>query len=371
MNDIMGEASGSIASGNGGNAAVANNNNNNGNVNNNGKAAVVAAVGANCGEKISAAVTKVLQGYDWTLVPVAIKLLSESEKKPFIEEADRLRVIHKREHPDYKYQPRRRKQNGPAGRDSSPSRSQSNVTFNVSRSLKQEDMSPRGAQGPNSPQSRASSSPPTTPNQGLSPPTPPTTPRGQHYVNQGNQPQQNSTMYHQDLVITSSSESPHQQQDFRYIEVGDGLPIEEGQLNGLGSLGGVGLNIPLNLQECEVESNELDQYLRPQVPPVHIPAPTTTSSQWVFNRYEDEVERPSKRHCSDQAIAETSWEDRSQEIVRYHELQPPLPPMQYISSSHNAHYSHASAQMSHPHVSTSYAQYQRYVPGIETWPHYM
>lgn len=101
---------------------------------------------------------------------------------------------------------------------------------------------------------------------------------------QGNQQQQNSTMYHQDLVITSSSESPHQQQDFRYIEVGDGLPIEEGQLNGLGSLGGVGLNIPLNLQECEVESNELDQYLRPQVPPVHIPAPTTTSSQWVFNR---------------------------------------------------------------------------------------
>lgn len=89
------------------------------------------------------------------------------------------------------------------------------------------------------------------------------------------------------------------------------------------------------------------------------------------SRYEDEVERPSKRHCSDQPIAETSWEDRSQEIVRYHELQPPLPPMQYISSSHNAHYSHASTQMSHPHVSTSYAQYQRYVPGIETWPHYM
>lgn len=76
MNDIMGEASGAIASSNGGIATVANNNNNNNNsnVNNNGKAAVVAAaVGANCGEKISAAVTKVLQGYDWTLVPVAIK----------------------------------------------------------------------------------------------------------------------------------------------------------------------------------------------------------------------------------------------------------------------------------------------------------
>lgn len=94
-------------------------------------------------------------------------------------------------------------------------------------------------------------------------------------------------MYQQDLVITSSSESLHQQQagvDFRYIEVGDGLPIEEGQLNGLASLSGVGLNIPLNLQECEVESNELDQYLRPQVPPVHIPATSTPSPQWIFNR---------------------------------------------------------------------------------------
>lgn len=98
--------------------------------------------------------------------------------------------------------------------------------------------------------------------------------------------------HHQELGIGGSTESSHQHQhqpgvDFRYIEVGDGLPIEEGQLNGLGSLAAVGLNLPLNLQECEVESNELDQYLRPQVPPpVHVPAPTTTSSSspWIFNR---------------------------------------------------------------------------------------
>ncbi|RLU22328.1 hypothetical protein DMN91_004606 [Ooceraea biroi] len=428
MNDVKPESSSTSIPSAGGN----NNNNSNSIGNGNGKAsaavaAAAAAVTANGGEGISAAVAKVLQGYDWTLVPVATKgsgdkraahvkrpmnafmvwaqaarrkladqypqlhnaelsktlgklwrLLSDNDKKPFIEEADRLRVIHKREHPDYKYQPRRRKQNGSAStRESSPARNQSNVTFSVSRSLKQEDMSPRGVQGPNSPQSGVSSSPPTTPGQGLSPPTPPTTPRGQHYVNQSNQLLQNNTVYYQELVSnTPSSESPHQQPsvDLRYIEIGDSLPGEENQLNGLGTLGGLDLNLPVNFQECEVESNELDQFLSSQTAPIHQypPVQVTTASQWLLNRYEEEIERPIKRHCSEQAIAEvSSWEDRTQEMVRYHELQPPLPPVQYISA-HNTHHSHTTTQMVHPHVPTPYAQYaHRYVPGIETWPNYM
>ncbi|KAL4648678.1 transcription factor Sox-8-like isoform X1 [Arapaima gigas] len=107
------------------------------------------------------AVSQVLKGYDWSLVPVPARggpgaslkskphvkrpmnafmvwaqaarrkladqyphlhnaelsktlgklwrLLSENEKRPFVEEAERLRVQHKKDHPDYKYQPRRRK----------------------------------------------------------------------------------------------------------------------------------------------------------------------------------------------------------------------------------------------------------------------
>ncbi|KAM6144805.1 LOW QUALITY PROTEIN: transcription factor SOX-10 [Phoenicopterus ruber ruber] len=112
---------------------------------------------------IREAVSQVLSGYDWTLVPMPVRvngsnkskphvkrpmnafmvwaqaarrkladqyphlhnaelsktlgklwrLLNESDKRPFIEEAERLRMQHKKDHPDYKYQPRRRK-NGKA-----------------------------------------------------------------------------------------------------------------------------------------------------------------------------------------------------------------------------------------------------------------
>ncbi|XP_078034877.1 uncharacterized protein LOC144468933 [Augochlora pura] len=115
------------------------------------------STGEPCGSSLDDAVGKLLQGYDWTLLPVTSRaggrrsahvkrpmnafmvwaqaarrrladqypqlhnaelsktlgklwrILSDGEKQPFVEEAERLRNAHKKQHPHYKYQPRRRK----------------------------------------------------------------------------------------------------------------------------------------------------------------------------------------------------------------------------------------------------------------------
>ncbi|XP_007241082.3 transcription factor Sox-9 [Astyanax mexicanus] len=165
------------------------------------------------------AVSQVLKGYDWTLVPMPVRvngssknkphvkrpmnafmvwaqaarrkladqyphlhnaelsktlgklwrLLNEGEKRPFVEEAERLRVQHKKDHPDYKYQPRRRK-SVKNGQSESEDGEQTHISPNaIFKALQQAD-SPASSMG-------EVHSPSDHSGQSQGPPTPPTTPK--------------------------------------------------------------------------------------------------------------------------------------------------------------------------------------------------
>ncbi|KAK7168468.1 hypothetical protein R3I94_002517 [Phoxinus phoxinus] len=230
------------------------------------------------------AVSQVLKGYDWTLVPMPVRvngsskskphvkrpmnafmvwaqaarrkladqyphlhnaelsktlgklwrLLNEGEKRPFVEEAERLRVQHKKDHPDYKYQPRRRKsvKNGQAdGEDGEQTHISPNAIF---KALQQAD-SPASSMGEvHSPADHSAG-------QSQGPPTPPTTPK---------------------------TDVPSSKADLKR----EGRPLQEGIDFGAVDIGELSSDVISNMEPFDV--NEFDQYLPPHGHP-GVPVPNS------------------------------------------------------------------------------------------------
>ncbi|XP_051995638.1 transcription factor SOX-9b [Xyrauchen texanus] len=222
------------------------------------------------------AVSQVLKGYDWTLVPMPVRvngsskskphvkrpmnafmvwaqaarrkladqyphlhnaelsktlgklwrLLNEGEKRPFVEEAERLRVQHKKDHPDYKYQPRRRK-SVKNGQSESEDGEQTHISPNaIFKALQQAD-SPASSMG-------EVHSPGDHLGQSQGPPTPPTTPK---------------------------TDLPSSKADLKR----EGRPLQEGIDFGAVDIGELSSEVISNMEPFDV--NEFDQYLPPNGQP--------------------------------------------------------------------------------------------------------
>ncbi|XP_030064065.1 transcription factor SOX-10 [Microcaecilia unicolor] len=230
---------------------------------------------------IREAVTQVLSGYDWTLVPMPVRtsgsnkskphvkrpmnafmvwaqaarrkladqyphlhnaelsktlgklwrLLNENDKRPFIEEAERLRMQHKKDHPDYKYQPRRRK-NGKAtsGEGENQAENEGGATT-IQAHYKNAHLDPRHT-GNGSPMSDGH--PEHSTGQSHGPPTPPTTPKTELQAGKAESKRE----------VRSLGEGGKPHIDFGNVDIGE-----------------ISHEVMSNMETFDV--NEFDQYLPP------------------------------------------------------------------------------------------------------------
>ncbi|CAJ1081216.1 transcription factor Sox-9-A-like [Xyrichtys novacula] len=287
---------------------------------------------------IREAVSQVLKGYDWTLVPMPVRvngssknkphvkrpmnafmvwaqaarrkladqyphlhnaelsktlgklwrLLNESEKRPFVEEAERLRVQHKKDHPDYKYQPRRRKSVKNGQNESEEGSEQTHISPNaIFKALQQAD-SPASSMGEvHSPGEHSGS-------QG--PPTPPTTPK--------TDVSSSKIDLKREVGLRSLPDGPAGRQlniDFRDVDIGE-----------------LSSDVISHIETFDV--NEFDQYLPPNGHPGSLAGGGNTASVSYTGSYSISSGGP----VSPQEGGVTAWmaKTQSQQGQQQHTLTP-------------------------------------------------
>ncbi|XP_063149511.1 transcription factor SOX-9 [Candoia aspera] len=407
---------------------------------------------------IREAVSQVLKGYDWTLVPMPVRvngssknkphvkrpmnafmvwaqaarrkladqyphlhnaelsktlgklwrLLNESEKRPFVEEAERLRVQHKKDHPDYKYQPRRRKsvKNGQAEQEEGTE--QTHISPNAIFKALQAD----------SPQSSSSMSEVHSPGehsgQSQGPPTPPTTPKtdvqpGKQDLKREGRPLQEG-----------GRQPPHI--DFRDVDIGElssdvisnietfdvnefdqylppnghpGVPVTHGQPGQVTYTGSYGISsttaapagtghVWMSKQQQQQQQPPPSQQPPSQAQPQPPPPPPPQQQQHTLTTLSSEPGQPQQRtHIKTEQLSPSHYADQQQHspqqisyssfnLQHYGSSYPTITRSQYDYTDHqssNSYYSHAASQSSSLYSTFTYmnpAQRPMYTPIADT-----